>query len=104
MALSESSKRILNISQTKCGDCEVLDWINPSRNIREDPPRNTVAVVVDVRAYQGAIYIKSTLDEKHVDKVGPVKGEGNLVMVPWQNKWCYEPIGSVRVAYIQRKY
>jgi hypothetical protein len=55
---------------------------NPSKDIRIDPPKNTVAIVVDVRGGQGAIHIIKTQDNKHVDKVGPVKEGGNLVMVP----------------------
>ena len=68
-----------------------------------DPPKNTVAVVVDVRSGQGAIHIIRTQDNKHVDKVGPVKEGENLVMVPWENTWWYYAIGSVYVAHIEKK-
>ena len=68
-----------------------------------DPPKNTVAVVVDVRGGQGAINILNTQDNKYVDKVGSIKGAGNLVIVPWRSSWWYYAIGSVRVAHIKKK-
>ena len=43
----------LNICQTKCSDCNISEWISPLRNVRMDPPGNTVAVIVDVRSNQG---------------------------------------------------
>jgi len=68
-----------------------------------DPPKDTVAVVVDVRGGQGAIRIASTQENKNVDDVGPVKGAGNLVIVQWKSDWWYYAIGSVRVAHIRKK-
>lgn len=56
-----------------------------------------MAVVVDVR---GGI---NTKYNKHVDKVGPVKDGGNLVMVPWKSIWWYHAIESIRVAHIGKK-
>jgi len=77
--------------------------MNPPKNELETPPKNTIAVVVDVLNFQGAIYIENADDKQQVDKVGPMPGQGNMVMVPWQSHWCYRPIGSPRVAYIMRK-
>lgn len=95
--------RILNTFQTDCEDCDSLVWTTSSDDDRVNPPENTVAVVVDVRGGQGAIHIIKTQDNKHVDKVGPVKEGGNLVMVPWKSIWWYYAIGSVRVAHIEKK-
>jgi len=95
-------RRLLSTFQTNCGDCDPLEWMTPSNNVRMDPPQNTVALVVDVRGSQGAIRIANTQDNKYADEVGPVKEAGNLVMVTWKSNWWYYTIGSVRVAYIRR--
>lgn len=68
-----------------------------------NPAQDTVAVVVDVRSGQGAIRIASTQGNNHVDDVGPMKGAGNMVIVPWKSDWWYYAIGSVRVAHIGKK-
>lgn len=96
-------RRILKPFQTDCGECEPLVWTTPSNDVRVNPPENTVAVVVDVRGGQGAINILNTENNKYVDKVGPIKGADNLVMVLWRSSWWYYAIGSVRVAHIGRK-
>ena len=92
----------IDASQLKCSDCEHLGWTDPPRNEFVEPAKDIIMVVLDCRNMQGAIYIRRRQNHEHVDKVGPVKGEDNMVMVPWQSKWCYEPIGSARVAHIQK--
>lgn len=98
-----SIRGILTTFQTGSGDCNPLHWTTPSVDVRVDPPKDTVAVVVDVRGGQGAIRINNTQDNKHVDKVGPIKGAGNLVIVLWKSDWWYYAIGFVRVAHIGKK-
>ncbi len=88
--------------QTDCGDCDPVGWTTPARNVRINPPKNTVALVVDVRGGQGAIRIVNKEDNKHVDDVGPIKEGGNLVIIPWKNIWWYYAIGSVRVAHVEK--
>jgi hypothetical protein len=95
--------QILSTFQTDCGDCVPLSWTSPATNVRANPSENTAAVVIDVRGGQGAIHTMNTEDNKHVDKVGPVKEGGNLVMVPWKSIWWYYAIGSVHVAHIEKK-
>ena len=68
-----------------------------------NPSQKTVAVIVDVRGGQGAINIHRTQDDEYVDKVGPTKGAGDLVIVPWKIGWWYYAIGSVRVAHVEKK-
>ena len=60
-------------------------------------------MIVDVRGGQGAINIVKTQDNEYVDKVGPMKGADDLVIVPWQSDWWYYAIGSVRVAHVEKK-
>jgi hypothetical protein len=43
--------------------------------------RTLLLLLFDVRGGQGAIHIIKTQDNKHVDKVEPVKEGENLVMV-----------------------
>lgn len=87
--------------QSEYGDCG--PWTTPSNDVRMEPPNDTVAVAVDVRSGQGAINIVKKQGNKFVDKVGPMKGAKNLVIVRWQSDWWYYAIGDVQVAYIPKK-
>jgi len=73
---SRCLRRILSTFQTNCGDSESLDWTTQANDVRVDPPKNSVAVVVDVRDGQGAIDILKTRDKKNVVKAAVVEGDG----------------------------
>ena len=98
----EAVSRLLTTSQTGRGDCDSPVWISPSKNVRMEPPENTVVVVVDIRSNQGAIYIVNKQTDGYVDHVG-TDVAGNLIMVPWNKDWWYYCLGSTRLAYIGNK-
>ncbi|KAI9888494.1 MAG: hypothetical protein M1814_006885 [Vezdaea aestivalis] len=85
-----------------CGDCESPTWKAPSNNVHIHPSENTIAIIIDVRDNKGAIFIHEKEDGKYVDGVG-TEETGNLVIVPWNNNWYYYSIGSVRLAWVERK-
>jgi len=91
------------IFQIEDGDWDFPDFKILPRYVLYHIPEYIIAGIIDVLDCQGAVDIKSSADQKHIDKVGPVAGDDNVIIVPWQRKWCFEPIGLPRVAYVQRK-
>jgi len=84
-----------------CGDCQPITWTTPPKGDRIDPPKNTVAVVIDVGSNRGAIRIY----EEGGARVGAIgmEEEGNQVTVPWKNNWKIRASGSLQVGYIVEK-
>ncbi|KAI9749079.1 MAG: hypothetical protein M4579_007014, partial [Chaenotheca gracillima] len=87
---------------TGCQDCKDPFWFSPDKNIITTPPENIVAVVVDVREDDGAIFIHEVQSGTFVDGVGTEESR-NLVVVPWNSGWDYYCIGSLRLAYVGKK-
>lgn len=84
------------------GNCNSIEWITPTNNIRIWPPENTTLLVVDIHVQGGAINIYETPRDKFIGGVGEKESE-NLVLIPWRNNWWYYSIGLLRVGYITRK-
>ena len=95
--------QLLNTSQTKCGDCELLSWKDQTEHLKVEPPKNTIAMVFDVRGGQGAVRIVDKERDQPVDGIGPTKDGADIVIVPWQSTWWYYTIGQdVRAARIRK--
>ncbi|KAH6719536.1 hypothetical protein BKA61DRAFT_278006 [Leptodontidium sp. MPI-SDFR-AT-0119] len=88
-------------TETECGDCDI-SWTTPPKRTEITAPEETVAVVVDVVNYQGAIRIYQKGSNKSVDAVG-MEEAGKLVIVPWDSDWWFRASGSLRVGYIKKK-
>ena len=96
--------RLLNTSQTNCGDCELLSWKEQIEHHKVEPPEDTIAMVFDVRGRQGAVRIIDKEKDEPVDGIGPTKVDANVVIVPWQSMWWYYTIGEgVQAARLRRK-
>jgi hypothetical protein len=66
------------------------------------PPENTIAVVVDISKEGGRIKIFETSSDEYIGSVG-AEDSGKLVVVPWDSRWWYYSIGSLKVRYIIRQ-
>jgi len=90
--------------ETRCGDCNPLEWITISPPNHDDkiPPRDTTAVVVDVRNYKGAMRIFEAATDEFIGGVGS-EDKGYLMIVPWNSNWNYSCVGSLRIGYVTTK-
>jgi len=95
--LVEECKQEIN-----CGDCQPLTWTTPPKGDRIDPPKDTVAVIVDVSSNRGAIRIYEEAEGTRVGGIG-MEEEGKQVIVPWNNSWWIRASGSLRVGYVIEK-
>lgn len=70
----------------------------PLRLIYDDiePPTGTVAVVVDVRNSKGAVRIFEAETDEFLGGVG-TEDQGNLMIIPWKDKWNGSCAGSLRL-------
>ena len=79
-----------------------LDWTTPARNSRVEPPKDTVAIVVDVRSNKGAIEIGDKDSNKHIEHIG-TEELGHTVVLLWKPSWFYGSRGTTRVAHVRLK-
>jgi hypothetical protein len=82
-------------------DCD-MEWIEQAKNIHIHPPDDTLAVVVYVPSKRGAMFIHETEGGDYLDGVGAEDTEC-YVIIPWDNRWYYYTIGSIRLGYIRKK-
>jgi hypothetical protein len=88
------------VLQTGYSDCDGLVWQTTSTpQIKSSFPKNTIAVVVDVRQEAGALRIFDNTTGKYLDGVG-TEEKGKMVMVTWETGWNYDTVGTVRFGYI----
>ena len=75
--------------------------LSPLNNNRVDPSKNIIAVLVDVHGEAGAMSIFDAQKKDFVDKVGPIKGAGNIILVRSEDDWWFSTFGYVRTAYFE---
>ena len=86
--------------QTGYNDCDNPVWQTTSTpQIKSKFPKNTIAVVVDVRQEVGVLRIFESTTGKYLDGVG-TEEKGKMIMVTWETDWNYDTVGTVRLAYI----
>jgi hypothetical protein len=57
---------------------------------------------VNIHKDRGAVNVYETPGDKFIGGVGSEDAE-SLVMIPWNERWWYYSIGSLRVGYIKKK-
>jgi len=84
-------------------DCEMLEWINvvPPNQRNRDPPADTIAIVADATGRSGAIRIFEAGSNEFLGGVGTEYA--GYVIVPWNSRWYYSCVGTLRVAYMVKK-
>jgi len=85
--------------ETDCNDCGPPIWSTTTTKFKSSFPTNTVAIIVDVRQQVGAFRIYAIGTGKFLTGVGTEEA-GKMVMIPWDNGWNYDTIGSFRLGYM----
>lgn len=90
--------------ETQCDECNIG---SPTRPTTEPPttiypPKNTIAIIVDISKDGGRIKFFEISSNKFVGDVSAEDFE-KLVMVPWDSGWCYYSIGSLQVRYVGKE-
>jgi len=81
----------------------VLDWISvaPPNQHNRSPPADAIAIVADVTGRSGAIRVFETGSNEFLGGVGTEYA--GYVIVPWNNRWNYSCVGTLRVSYIVKQ-
>lgn len=89
--------------QTGCSDCDSTVWtITTSTKIRGSLPENTIAIIIDVRKRVGAFRIFENESGKFLAGVRTEEA-GKMVIIPWNNGWNYDTIGTLRLGYMLKR-
>jgi len=83
-------------AQIDCGDYHPPICNTTTKKVRSSFPKNTVAIIVDVRQQVGAFRIYTIGTGKFITGVGTEEAE-KMVMIPWNNDWNYD---TMRLGYM----
>jgi len=82
--------------------CLDPSWYDEPDTTRIRPPKDTVAIVVDMRNVTASSVQIFTTQDVYINEVD-MDDRGFLVMVPWRSDWTYFCVGGCPVGIIRQR-